>query len=89
MRNRKLRNIRPSGDFSPEMTSTPIGLPLEVAGVLGLGHGCRSLPLSEWTANIVYTRLWSLDRQIEPPCRLQLGSILGGCLLVVTRYVAA
>jgi hypothetical protein len=32
MRNRKLRNIRPSGAFSPEVTSsnvTPVGLPLE------------------------------------------------------------
>jgi len=36
MRNRKLRNIRPSGAFSPEVTSSPIGLPLEleVGGVL-------------------------------------------------------
>jgi len=36
MRNRKLCNIRPSGAFSPEVTSSPIGLPLEleVGGVL-------------------------------------------------------
>jgi hypothetical protein len=52
-------------------------------------HGCRSLPLSEWTTNAVYTRLWSRGRQVEPPCRLQLGSFLDGYLLVVTRYVAA
>jgi hypothetical protein len=34
--NRKLRNIRPSGAFSPEMTSSAVGLPLEleVGGVL-------------------------------------------------------
>ena len=32
MRNRKLRNIRPSGNFWPEITSSPIGLPLEVGG---------------------------------------------------------
>ena len=52
-------------------------------------HGFRSLPLSEWTVNAVYARLWSWDRQVEPPSRLQLGYFLGGCLLVVTRYVAA
>jgi len=34
MRNRKLRNIRFSGSFSPEVTSSPVGLPLEVGGVL-------------------------------------------------------
>ena len=41
------------------------------------------------SANAVYTRLWSRGRQVEPPCRLQFGSFLGGSLLVVTRYVAA
>ena len=54
-----------------------------------LGHGWRSLPLSEWTVNAVYTRFWSRGRQVEPPCRLQLGSLLGGYLSVVKRYVAA
>jgi hypothetical protein len=34
MRNRKLRNILPSVCFWPEVTSTPIGLPLEAGGVL-------------------------------------------------------
>ena len=41
------------------------------------------------SANAVYTRLWSRGRQVEPPCRLQFGSFLGGSLLVVTQYVAA
>ena len=35
IRNRKLRNIRPSGDFSPEVTSSPVGLPLEIGDSLG------------------------------------------------------
>jgi hypothetical protein len=34
MRNRKLRNIHPSVAFWPEVTSSPIGLPLEAGGVL-------------------------------------------------------
>jgi hypothetical protein len=37
MRNRKFRNIHPSGASSPEVTSSPIGLPLEVGGC-SLGH---------------------------------------------------
>jgi hypothetical protein len=32
MRHRKLRNVRPSGIFWPEVTSSPIGLPLENMG---------------------------------------------------------
>jgi hypothetical protein len=32
MRNRKLRNIRPNGTFSHEMTSSAVGLPLENMG---------------------------------------------------------
>ena len=34
MRNRKQRNIRPSGAFSPEMTLSAVGLPVEIGCVL-------------------------------------------------------
>ena len=48
-------------------------------------HDCRSLPLSEWTANAVYTRLWSLGplatRLVQQDSTWEFW--------VVTRYVSA
>jgi hypothetical protein len=50
MRNRKLRNIRPSGTFSPEVTSSnvrdPFGIPLEWWGARMRNRNLRHIRLN-------------------------------------------
>jgi hypothetical protein len=78
MRNRKLQNICPNGAFSPEMTSSPIGIPLGCS----LGRPRPISSMATGTSPYHYLPLlfsYNNMRQVQPET-LPKNSIFSSCL---------